>query len=249
MRILTSMLALGTLAMLVAGCGSSGSSTTAGSQRSDQAGSGSEISKARAVAYAHAVNLTATDVPGAVVRSQERESGAPSLQSVQFARCAGAVNPDGRVVDVKSAIFRIGQGTEPTRLKSSVEVMPSAALAAQDYAAARSSRGQACLARLLPQVLEGTTARVADFGPATASFLPNLLPAGQASFGVRVITSLTAIVAGKQTRLPVYLDIFEILAGPAEVSLTATSVSQPASSATERRLLSLLCTRAQAHKL
>jgi hypothetical protein len=248
MRIALSILALSAAGVL-AGCGASHTSTTLRTQRSVTTSSGSQISKSRAIAYAHTVNLTAVDMPGAVVRSQERESGAPSQESIRFARCAGAVNPDSRVVDVKSATFRIGQGTEPTQMKSSVEVMPSAALAAHNFATLRSAPGHSCLVRVLPQVLAGTGARSARFGPAKTAFLPDLLPPGEQNFGLRVTTSLTASVAGKQTRLPVYLDIFEILAGPAEVSLTATSVSQPASSATERRLLSLLYSRAQAHKL
>ena len=133
--------------------------------------------------------------------------------------------------------------------KSSVEVMPTAALAARNYAAARSPRGHTCLAQALPRVVQGATPLGARAGTATASFLPDLLPPGQESFGVRITTSLTRIVGGKQVRLPVYLDIFELLAGPAEVGLSATSASRPASSTTERRLLSLLYSRAQEHKL
>lgn len=236
------------LGMFIVGCGSRGSSPTTGTQSSGAAGAGAEVSKAQATAYARTVNLGAMDVPGAVVRSQEQESGAPSQESVRFARCAGAVNPNRRIVDVKSPTF-IERGAEPTQLKSSVEVMPSTTLAARNYAAVRTARGHACLVRVLPLVLGGATARSGGFGPATISFLPDLLPSGKESFGVRVTTSRTTILAGKQTSVPVYLDIFEILAGPAEIGLSATSLSQPPSSTTERRLLSLLYDRAQAHKL
>ena len=252
MRIISSILALGAVISLVVGCGSSGSSTTT-TTTDAQSGRAStavgQISKKQAIAYAHEVNLVAADVPGAVVGLEERESGAPSRESAEFARCAGAVNPDRRVVDVKSATFRIGRGTAATQVKSSVEVMPTAALAARNYAAARSPRGHTCLAQALPRVVQGATPLGARAGTATASFLPDLLPPGQESFGVRITTSLTRIVGGKQVRLPVYLDIFELLAGPAEVGLSATSASRPASSTTERRLLSLLYSRAQEHKL
>jgi hypothetical protein len=247
MRTISGMLVL--LGVLASGCGGSGSSSGTAARASRAASVEARVTRSQSIAYARQVNLTAADVPGAVVSSSERETGAPSQESVEFARCAGAANPARRVADIKSATFKTGKRTEVTQLKSSVETMPNAALAAQDYDAARSPRGHACLVRLLPRVLSGTTARAGRFGPATTSFLPDLLPAGQKSFGVRVTTSLTAIAAGRQTRVPVYLDIFEILAGPAEVSLTATSVSQPARVATERRLLSLLYSRAQAHKL
>jgi hypothetical protein len=248
MRSALSMLVCVAAGALFAGCGGSSSASGTGTQSSGSAGAGAEVSKAQATAYARTVNLDAIDVPGAVVRSQERESDAPSQESVRFARCAGAVNPNRRIVNVKSPTF-IERGAEPTQLKSSVEVMPSAALAARNYAAVRTTRGHACLVRVLPLVLGGATARSGGFGPATISFLPDLLPSGEESFGVRVTTSRTTILAGKQASVPVYLDIFEILAGSAEVGLSATSLSQPPNSTTERRLLSLLYDRAQAHKL
>jgi hypothetical protein len=234
----------------------SGSSTTTGTQTSHGSTAGAQVTKAQAVAYAHEVNLIAADVPGAIVRSEEVQRGAASSASVRFARCAGAVNPNRRLTNIKSATFKVGKGLEAIRLKSSVEVMPSAALAARDYAAARDARGRACLARLLPKTLQGpatlgalATTR-ARFGPATASFPPNLSPAGQESFAIRVATTLiTQSIRYREIRLPVYLDFFAILAGPAEINLSAVSISHPPPTAIERRLLSVLYSRAQAHKL
>jgi hypothetical protein len=66
---------------------------------------------------------------------------------------------------------------------------------------------------------------------------------------VRVSTTLIAIVRGKQVRLPIYLDFFDLLAGPAEVNMSARSVAHPPPKAIERRLLSLLYARAETHKL
>jgi hypothetical protein len=158
------------------------------------------------------------------------------------------VNPEQRVVDVKSPTFRIGRGSDVTDIKSSVEVMPNAALAARGFAAVRSARGQSCLARSLTDLIVAAARRGSRLAPVAISRLPDPLPAGQDSFGVRVTTSLITDVAGKQTRLPVELDVFSILSGPAEVNLTSTGSRSP-SAASERRLLELLYTRAQAHKL
>jgi hypothetical protein len=135
------------------------------------------------------------------------------------------------------------------RVKSSVEVMPTAALAAQNYAAIRSARGHACLARQLTQILQKTATGPASFEHATVTSLPNLLSTGQESFGVRVTMTLIATVRGKQIRLPLYLDLFDVLAGPAEVNMSAGASPHPAPTATERRLLSLLYSRAETHKL
>ena len=66
---------------------------------------------------------------------------------------------------------------------------------------------------------------------------------------MRLTTTLIAIVRGKQVRLSVYRDVFDFLAGPAEVNMSVTGFGNPPPKATERRLLSLLYTRAETHKL
>lgn len=230
--------------ILAAGCGTSHTATV-----SITTAARGSISKAQATAYAREVNLGAADVPGAVVRLTERESAAPSQASVEFARCSGRVNPQRRVANIDSPSFRLGTVGMTTRVKSSVEVQPSAALAAQNYDAIRSARGHACLTRQLTQTFRKTTAPGrASVEHTTVTSLPNLLPTGQESFGVRVTATLIGTVRGKQVRLPVYLDVFAILAGPAEVNMSATAGRHVPSTATERRLLSLLYSRAEAHK-
>jgi hypothetical protein len=227
--------------VLAAGCGASHPATAA---RSTSLANGS-ITRAAAIAYAHEVNLSAADVPGAEIGSAELERPKPSQASVEFARCAGAASPERRVVNIKSATFGARKGRNAIEVNSGVEVMPTAALAAQNYDATRSARGRACLKRLLPQVFAITAARRARFGPPTISFLPNLLLTGQESFGARVDTTLV----GATRRLPLHFDIFAVLAGPAEVNLTVVAVGRPVSTATERHLLSVLYRRAHAHKL
>lgn len=231
-------------AVLAGGCGSSHNASV-----TSTSAAGTAISKAQAIAYAQEVNLVAADIPGATVRSQEHESGEARTAGVEFARCAGGVSPRLRVANIDSARFRIGKKTRSTQVKSSVEVMPTAALAAQNYSALGSARGRACLAHLLAHVLDGASTGRARFGPATTSLLPNLLATGKESFGLRVTTTVIAIVRGKQVSLPVYRDVFDLLAGPAEVNMSATGIAHPPPKATERRLLSLLYTRAETHKL
>jgi hypothetical protein len=230
--------------ILAAGCGSSHSTAVTGATAAS-----TTISKAQATAYAQEVNLVAADIPGAKVRSQEHESGEPKPAGIEFDMCAGGVSPRLRVANIDSATFRIGKKTDSMQLKSSVEMMPTAALAAHNYTALSSSRGRACLAHLLPPVIERSSTARARFGPAAVSVLPKLLATGKESFGVRVTTTVIATVRGKQVRLPIYLDVFDLLAGPAEVNMSASGIAHPPPKAIERRLLSLLYTRAETHKL
>ncbi len=242
------MLVVGVAALLAAGCGGSSkhSATTTATQGGHASISDTLVTRAHAVTYAREVNLTASDVPGATVKSSERESPAPKQGAVEYARCAGGVSPTRRIVDIKSPSFETSAGSAATVVKSSVEVFASEAAAARNFAAGASARGRGCLARLLPQDLQGT-ATGARIGSISTSRLPNLLTAGQKSTGVRIATTVTASVSGKRVLL--YVDEFALVAGPAEVDLGATGISHPVATSTERQLLALLYSRAQAHKL
>lgn len=208
------------------------------------------ITKVQGVTFAHEVNLLAGDVPGAKATAKEHEQGREGQASVEFAHCAGGVNPNLAVANIDSATFEFA-GDDPTAIFSSAVVMPSAAQAARNYAAIESKRGRRCLARLLPKGLEsnGPAGRV-RVKHATVSILKNPLPSGEASFGARAtVTLIATTVTGKQITAEAYTDVYEILAGPAEVTLTSSRVSQPPSAAEDRHLLSLLYGRAKAHEL
>jgi uncharacterized protein YceK len=239
--------------LLMGGCGTSdhtSSSTTTSTTAAHTAAASDSITKAQASAYARAVNLVASDMPGAEIIKPEKERGAPSQASVQVASCAGGVSPTRRVANIKSATFKLGRAGALAQVKSSVEAFPTAALATQNYTALRSARGRACIARLFPQLLEGKTTASVRVGPITTSFLPSPLPVGQESFGVRVVSTFTgSSLTGGEVRIPVYVDVYAILAGPAEINFSDSAVAHPVAPSTERRLLSLLYSRAQEHKL
>jgi hypothetical protein len=227
---------------LAAGCGSSGGSSTS----SGSLIAGTSITKARAVAYAQAVNLGAADLPGSSIIKAEGERKAPTTAGVEFERCAGGVNPERRIVDIHSPSFSVASAGEGGRVRSAVEVMPTAALAARNNAVARSARGRACLARSLPEQSTGQLRH----GPVSISSLPNLLPGAAGSFGLRLTTTVTGRnLRGGQIRTRVYMDVFGFVSGPAQISLTALGVSRPVPSATEQHLLPLLFSRAREHKL
>jgi len=70
------------------------------------------------------------------------------------------------------------------------------------------------------------------------------LPGVPGSFGVRIETPILGAHTGSD-----YVDAVAFVYGRSAVTLYATGVQRPVSEATERRLLALLYTRAEAHKL
>jgi hypothetical protein len=227
---------------LAAGCGSSGgSSASSGSPIA-----GTSITKARAVAYAQAVNFGAADLPGSSIVKAEGEGRAPTATGVEFERCAGGVNPERRIADIHSPSFKVTSTGKRGRVRSAVKVMPTAALAARNNVAVRSARGRACLARTLPE--QGTAAL--RYGPVSVSSLPTPLLGADGSYGLRLTTTVIGRnLRGGEIRARVYMDVFGFVSGPAEISLTAFGISRPVPSATEQHLLPLLFSRAREHKL
>jgi hypothetical protein len=227
---------------LAAGCGSSGGSSAG----SGSPIAGTSITKARAVAYAQAVNLGAADLPGSSIIKAEGEGRAPTVAGVEFERCAGGVSPERRIVDIHSPGFRVASASKGGRVRSAVEVMPTAALAARNNAVARSARSRACFARALPEQSTGPLRH----GPVSISSLPTPLPGADGSYGLRLTTTVIGRnLRGGEIRTRVYMDVFGFVSGPAEINLTAIGVSRPVPSATEQHLLPLLFSRAREHKL
>ena len=237
---ITTSLLVGAAATLF-GCGGSSHSSTA----STASTSHSSPAKTRAIAYAHAVNLTLADVPGARIVAGEREDQAPPPAAIRVARCAGAVDPRLRIIDIDSAKFALGAPGQ--QVKSGVEVLPSAALAARNLAAVKSTRGQACLARFLSQAVLASTHT--QSGHVSISSLPNLLPGSQGYVGLRVRIPISTRnpINGKQVQTQTTLDEFAFVAGSAEITLSARAIKAPIPTATERRLLALLTSRAHEH--
>jgi hypothetical protein len=215
------------------GCGGSGHSQTSGS-----------ITRAKALAFAHEVNLRAGDLPGSVATSTEGEAPEPSARGKQFARCAGTTNPVEKVVDVRSPSFRLAGSRLGGKIKSNVEVMPSAQLASRTFAAGKSSRGRDCADRLLESILGQRNESPNRFTHLTISSIPSPLP-GPNSFEYRIRVN----VATEHLVLPVYLDAFELLSGPAEIGVTAVGVMHPPSKAIEDRAVKLVAERAASHSV
>jgi hypothetical protein len=243
-------LSLTAIAMLLAGCGSGG-----GSSGSKEIASGTGLSavQQRALAYARAVNLRASDLP-ALVGDRRGERVA---KSYPFAQCGRGISHVGQVLGV----FSQGLGSKmkrrrgnsytlsllPTeRVSSAVYVMQSAGIAARDLAAARGAEIRACIKR----ALEGGTVEKGEpiFSRIDVSTLPSPWRP-RLVFGQRVTASLGLSPSSTGGRTPYYEDLFAFTVGPAVVTLDAIGDPRPFPAGTERRLLALLHRRAEAHAL
>jgi hypothetical protein len=263
LRVTGVIVAIGTSCALTVGCGAT-RTTPAGNASS--AGAGGSIDRAHATAYAHAVNLTAADVPEMASAGKEEETKVRSL-GVENAHCSGGVSPYRRVVDVHSVRFKGATASPRESVTSDVTVWPTNALAEHNSAAGLSQRGRACAQHLLERLAIDQIGRV-RVSRISIAWLPPPLPGAKDSYAARISLTITGELGPSHTpserssaalessspnpprvQIPLYVDGFGFLAGRAEVTLTATGVQRPASSAIEHRLLSVLYSRAKAHIL
>jgi hypothetical protein len=248
-RVIVPLLAASTC--LCAGCGAgheSAAHSPAVPARGRAHSARAAITKAQAVAYAHAVNLRATDVPGMTSNSSEGEVPGVSpngASSAEFVHCYGGVSPARRVVKMHSPQFSAGRAAEYRSLESRVEVWPSSSLAVRNNSAYQSARGRRCFLRFLradnTQLNEQRSGRL-QLGPVRVSTVAYPLPGGSHSYRRTVSESL---VRGRRVRVHIDHEIFTFLRGPAEVELIATRVSDPFSPVTQGRLVLALLNRAE----
>jgi hypothetical protein len=223
------------------------------------------MSRQQATAFARSVNLTPADVPEMASSGREEEAKVKNV-AVEGARCAGAVSPYRRIVDIHSVKFK-GATTAPREsLRSDVTVWPSSALAEHESAAELSRRGRTCDQHLLERLAIGETGAV-HVSHVSVRWLPSPLPPAHDSSAARISLTIsgplgTRTRSGRSTAtlepssqsaariaISVYIDTLGFVAGPAHVGLTATGLKRPPSPAIEHRLLSKLYSRAKAHGL
>jgi hypothetical protein len=230
---------------VLAGCGA----TSGASTLSTTPLPGAAVTRARALAYADAVNLRAGDLPGMTVEGPAGEAPAPNRSAFAFARCYGGVRPDGRTVKVHSQEFAAGRAAQSQLVESRVEVWPTAALATRNNAAYLSPRGHDCFVRTLEtshRQFNSQHPERLQFGPLRVVTVANPLLGVSRSF-LRTIDE--TLLRGGRVRLHIFHDVFTFISGPAEVELEATGFSRPLPSRTEERLLLLLLGRAKQNAL
>jgi hypothetical protein len=230
------------------GCGSaSGSrSQTHANARSKQARAGKGPTPSQAAAFARAVNLTATDVPGfTAFRRREGESEREKRLQLRLLHCAGPVGSSGGLTQQQSPSFRLKEDILDRGVSSEVTVARTSALAASELAAIRRQRVRACFSRYLELLLASQRHGGAPLRPVSIASGTPPAPGATGSFGWRITTTFSV----GQLKLSLYVDILGFVVGPARVTLVSSGALRPFPAAIQQRLYALLLARASARAL
>jgi len=203
-------------------------------------------SRAQALAYAHAVNLNASDIPGASVDAK-RAHGATANERREYRACERFIAPSHKLAESSSPKLKRGQELEMEQITSSVEVLSSERAVARQFVLLAMPSLRKCAARALTRNLDDKPLREAHWGHVKVSQLPVKAPGTSATIGIRILATLN--LPFSEVSVPIYVDVLGFALGRAEVALTATSATQPVPGATEQELLALLLARARAHRL
>jgi hypothetical protein len=263
MRRTAILLALVPACALLSACGkgsytgtSSTSATTttaAAAKHGKGAHPGAGPTHAQALAFAHAVNLTAADVPGFnPSRNPEHESATERRLQAQLRSCGGGADasapqrsPSG-LAQASSPHFELKRGILALSASSEVSVAHTAAEADGTLTAIRSPRVRACFSRYLSALLKSQQHAPAEtvLGVSIASGTPPA-PGTTGGFGWRV----TAKLAIRGVHVSLYFDILGFVIGPAQVTLTSSGTVEPFPARAQEQLYTELLTRARAQKL
>jgi hypothetical protein len=204
------------------------------------------ITKPEALDFARAVNLQTSDLPGSAPLRGDFGPPGPPAPAAELQRrdlqCGHRGRARGRAIVAEGSLF-FDRYMEP--LGSIIFVMPSEALAAAEVAALPSRSGHACLAHFV----RSRFALVAG-APEGASYAIKLtwVPVEKLLGRRAVALHMLAKLLPRRSRFAYVAEvIFRV--GAADILFGVQSERRRFPAATERRLLSLLYSRAKAHKL
>ncbi len=212
--------------------------------RAESGSPSAPVTKAEAVTFAQAVTLQASDLPGAKkyevptfeVAQDEREGAASWSRTLRCARPG---------IGVHSPVHLGGSFLLDAHwlVTSVVQVMATEAIAAAAVAAFASRRGHGCFARAVDVQITSENAPLGPY-PVAATFVPLTSLLGAGAIGVHDL--IRESFKGKHWFLHSDGAFFRV--GAADIEFSVLGKTQfPA--ATEGRLLALLDSRAEAHKL
>jgi hypothetical protein len=217
----------------IAGCGGASSKS---STRPEP-----PITKAQATAFANQVNLQPADMQG----WRASLNSAISSQDAQLAKCAGTSAPSEAVADVSSNSFDRGSALSTQGAASSVKVVQNKSTVTSDLATTKSAKAQSCIKALLPRVIQQIAGNQVKFGAPQIETLSPSVAGADGSYGYRITFAAEAL--GQQ--FPFVIDVLGAAVGRAELSLDDFGIGNPLPPADEQRLLSMLVSRSNAHRL
>jgi len=149
--------------------------------------------------------------------------------------------------EFNSAKLTRGQQLETEQIRSYVSVASSGRAADRELALLASRTVSACVARVLSRQFARQTVKGAHWGRASVSPISIPAPGADAAVGIRIGAALS--IEYNEVSVPLYVDVVAFALGPAEVAMSASSITQPVPAATEHQLFALLLARAKAHSL
>ena len=201
-----------------------------------------KVTKAQAVAYAHAVNLRASDLPGAT-----------SLKGAIFGSEAVQYEALKCGLQGRPGIVPVGGGelwlADRAQVGSIVVVAPSDYFAEVEIAGLESRGGRTCLGRALGRALSFERHHKSE---SSHTVKVTVVPIGKYVVGVHldihVLAKLPPIEGVKPEARYINVDAAFFRVGPADIAFFALGATR-FPPATEIQLLTLLHSRAETHKL
>lgn len=235
------------LAAMLAACGSGTKSPTTASApkaaptTTNAPPAAPALTKAEAVAFAKAVNLRPSDLPGYKPSAESgHESAAEKEEGRAFLSCVGKAAKSHALYEAGSPTFGREANTAVESVRSEVEVATSPAAAAAQLTAARSPKVRDCLAGLVTRAFKSAVSSGGAIGPVSVVSLTPSAPATEGGFEWKI--SATFSLHG--IKVPLQLNFIGFSYRAATVVLFDYGFPEPLPSGQEARLFSLLVHRA-----
>jgi hypothetical protein len=247
------LLALLATAGALAGCGkqpvkATGASTTQNGTAgaTSTAPEQSKPTTSAATAYALAVNLRPSDLPGFTPAAEDkRHSASEGALERKLFDCIGGGHSAPALAEEATREYQRKVGVVEVGVSSGVNVARSAAIAKGELAKLRSARTHACLQSYVDAVLKGPA-----FGSApaksvsiTAGVPPSFGTSGSFAWRIKASFELHSV------QIPFYLDVLGFVYGSARVTLISSGLPVPLPATDQEHLFGVLLSRAKRQKL
>ena len=202
------------------------------------------VTRQQAPAVATAISLRHSDLPTLSQSPNPVTSQQIQVQDKAIA-CAGAVPLSKAFANTQSPIFQ-ASGTSVLAINSGTEILPSASLVAQDFAATERPRALQCVLAEVETGLKASLPATAKLTSATAVRLPAVVTGMADPVAIRCAVRVRVAQGGTPGTVAVYADDIGFADGQAEVSLVVDTTVAAPSASLERRLAAVLVARARA---
>jgi hypothetical protein len=197
------------------------------------------VTKPRVAAFARAVNLKPSDLPGAAVMPTREDSAGEDL-GAPFASCTGSSIEPPKVAAFVTPTFLFAERDEWAGFVSQVGAAPTPYEAKAMVSLLRSPQGFSCLQQLLPRAFEEESKDDHEIRDVSVSRLTTPLPPTHDAYGIRI--DMLQIEGGREHRL--FADVISFVSGPNEIVLEVFGAPTPVNQQVEAGLVATLYFRA-----